>query len=58
MVTGYAGSTTRSFRVPWLLEAMGLRYALRTVDLLHRGEDAEFLKINPAGFLPAIQDGG
>jgi Glutathione S-transferase, N-terminal domain len=42
--------------VLWLLEEMGL--ALRTVDLRHRGDDAEFLKINPAGFLPAIQDGG
>lgn len=58
MITVYGGSTTRSFRVLWLLEEMGLPYALRTVDLRHRGDDAEFLKINPAGFLPAIQDGG
>jgi glutathione S-transferase len=46
MVTVYGGSSTRSFRVLWLLEEMGLPYVLRTVDLLHRGEDAEFLKIN------------
>jgi glutathione S-transferase len=58
MITVYGGSTTRSFRVLWLLEEMGLPYALRTVDLRHRGDDAEFLKSNPAGFLPAIQDGG
>ena len=57
MITVYGGSTTRSFRVLWLLEEMGLPYALRTVDLRHRGDDAEFLKINLAGFLPAIQDG-
>jgi glutathione S-transferase len=58
MITVYGGSTTRSFRVLWLLEEMGLPYALRTVDLRHCGDDAEFLKINLAGFLPAIQDGG
>jgi len=58
MITVYGGSTTRSFRVLWLLEEMGLPHVLRTVDLLHRGDDAEFLKINPAGFLPAMQDGG
>ncbi len=57
-VTVYGGSTTRSFRVVWLLEEMGLPYALRAVDLLRRGDDAEFLKINPAGFLPAMQDEG
>jgi glutathione S-transferase/3-isopropylmalate dehydratase len=43
MITVYGGPTTRSFRVIWLLEEMGLPFALRTVDLLHRGEDAEFL---------------
>jgi glutathione S-transferase len=48
----------RGFRVVWLLEEMGLRYHLRPVDLLAGVEnDAEFLAINPAGFIPAIQDG-
>ena len=52
MITVYGGSTTRSFRLLWLLEEMGLPYALRAVDLLRRrGDDAEFLKINPTGFL-------
>jgi len=58
MITIYGGSTTRSFRVLWLLEEMGLPYTLRRVDLLHRRDDAEFLKVNPAGFLPAMEDGG
>ena len=57
MITVYGGSTTRSFRVLWLLEEMGLPYSLRRVDLLHRRGDAEFLKVNPAGFLPAMQEG-
>src|SRR3954454_2366301 len=48
----------RGFRVVWLLEEMGLPYRLREVDLLAGVEnDAEFLAINPAGFIPAIRDG-
>ncbi|WP_400769306.1 glutathione S-transferase family protein [Methylosinus sporium] len=48
----------RGFRVVWLLEEMGLPYRLRPVDLLAGVDrDAEFLAINPAGFIPAIQDG-
>ncbi|HEY2017988.1 MAG TPA: glutathione S-transferase family protein [Bryobacteraceae bacterium] len=48
----------RGFRVVWLLEEMGIPYRLRPVDLLADGEkDTEFLAVNPAGFIPAIQDG-
>lgn len=48
----------RGFRVVWLLEEMGLPYRLRPVDLLAGvRNDAEFLAINPAGYIPAIQDG-
>jgi glutathione S-transferase len=48
----------RGFRVVWLLEEMGLDYALRPVDLIAGVEDdREFLAINPAGFIPALQDG-
>ena len=48
----------RGFRVVWLLEEMGLAYRLRPVDLLAGVEDdAAFLAVNPAGFIPAIQDG-
>ena len=48
----------RGFRVIWLLEEMGLAYKLRPVDLLAGVEnDAEFLAMNPAGFIPAIRDG-
>ena len=48
----------RGFRVVWLLEEMGLPYTLRPVDLLAGVEnDPEYLKINPAGFIPAIRDG-
>jgi glutathione S-transferase len=48
----------RGFRVVWLLEEMQLPYELRRVDLQAGVEnDAEFLAINPAGFIPAIRDG-
>ncbi len=48
----------RGFRVVWLLEEMGLPYRVRSVDLLAGADkDAEFLSVNPAGFIPAIQDG-
>ena len=48
----------RGFRVVWLLEEMGLPYRLRPVDLIAGVDaDAEFLAINPGGFIPAIRDG-
>lgn len=56
MITVYGEG--RGFRVVWLLEEMGLPYALRDVDLLAGIEDdAEFLAINPGGFIPALVDG-
>ncbi|HZR35338.1 MAG TPA: glutathione S-transferase family protein [Nevskia sp.] len=56
MITVYGEG--RGFRVVWLLEEMGLPYRLRPVDLLAGVEhDAEFLAINPAGFIPALRDG-
>ena len=56
MITVYGEG--RGFRVVWLLEELGLPYRLRGVDLLASVEnDAEFLAINPAGFIPAIVDG-
>jgi len=56
MITIYGEG--RGFRVVWLLEEMGLPYRLRDVDLLAGVEnDAEFLAINPAGFIPALVDG-
>jgi glutathione S-transferase len=48
----------RGFRVVWLLEEMGLPYRLRPVDLLAGADkDPEFLRINPGGFIPVLEDG-
>lgn len=56
MITVYGEG--RGFRVVWLLEEMGLPYRLRDVDLLKGVEnDAEFLAVNPAGYIPALVDG-
>lgn len=56
MITLYGEG--RGFRVAWLLEEMGLPWRLRPVDMLAGVEnDTEFMAINPAGFIPAIQDG-
>lgn len=47
----------RGFRVVWLLEELGVAYRLHPVDLLAEEKDPDFLAINPAGFIPALQDG-
>lgn len=57
MITVYGAWPTRSFRVIWALEELGKEYRLRPVDLRNRMADAEFLALNPSGFLPAMQDG-
>ncbi len=56
MITVYGEG--RGFRVVWLLEEMALPYRLVEVDLLRGVEHyPEFLAVNPAGFIPALQDG-
>jgi glutathione S-transferase len=57
MITVWGGQTSRSIRVVWLLEEMGLPYRVRHVDMLAPGKDTEWLAVNPGDFLPAIQDG-
>src|SRR3954454_4625362 len=47
----------RGFRVVWLLEELGVAYRLRPVDRFAVENDPDFLAINPAGFIPALQDG-
>ncbi|MES2035405.1 MAG: glutathione S-transferase family protein [Pseudomonadota bacterium] len=57
MITVFGGQTSRSIRVVWLLEEMGLPYRVRQVDMFKAGEDTEFLAANPAGYIPVLQDG-
>ena len=57
MIRIYGGWPSRSLRAQWLLEELGVPYELHLVDLRRRQEDAEFMAVNPAGFLPALVDG-
>ena len=54
----YEFAPTRSIRVRWTLQELGLDFEAITVDLT-AGENAtpEFLGVNPAGKLPALVDG-
>lgn len=57
MITIWGGQTSRSLRVVWLAEEMGLPYHVRQVDMLAPEKDPAWLAVNPGDFLPAIQDG-
>lgn len=54
----YEFAPTRSIRVRWTLQELGIDFEAIPIDLLageHRGP--AFLKINPAGKLPVLVDG-
>ena len=57
MITVYGAPPTRSLRVLWMLEEMGLSYEVRPVDFATREQDAEFTAINPAAAFPSFRDG-
>jgi len=57
LITVWGGQTSRSMRVVWLLEEMGLPYRVRQVDMLAAERDPAFLTVNPADYIPAIEDG-
>jgi len=54
MITVWGGQTSRSIRVVWVLEEMGLPYRVRQVDMLAAEQDPEFLAVNPADYIPAM----
>jgi glutathione S-transferase len=57
VITLFHAPRTRSQKVMWMLEEMGLAYEVRPVAFLEREQDAEFVGLNPAGFLPVMKDG-
>jgi glutathione S-transferase len=57
MITVWGGQTSRSIRVVWVLEEMGLPYEVRQVDMLAPEQDPAFLAVNPANYIPAMTDG-
>jgi glutathione S-transferase len=49
---------TRSIRIFWLLEELGVPYELVRLDFTPASlKDPEYLKVNPLGKIPSIQDG-
>jgi glutathione S-transferase len=54
----YGCPGTRSLRVAWTLEEIGVDYEYRPIDLLEgEGRAPAFLAVNPAGKVPALIDG-
>jgi glutathione S-transferase len=48
---------TRSFRVLWTLEELGLPYKLHLLPFPPRVRAPEYLQVNPLGTIPAMRDG-
>ncbi len=57
MITLFHAPRTRSQKVMWMLEELGVAYEVRPVSFLERDADEEFVHLNPAGFLPVMKDG-
>lgn len=57
MITVYGYPQTRTTRVTWMLEELGLEYQFKLVDLMKgEGRSESYLAINPAGKVPALSD--
>ncbi|MEO8113208.1 MAG: glutathione S-transferase family protein, partial [Phenylobacterium sp.] len=57
-ITLYHSPGSRAFTAYWLLEELGVPFDVKTVDI-RKGEQkaAAYLKVNPAGKVPALADG-
>ena len=55
MIKLYHAPRTRSFRIVWLLEELGLRYELETMTFVP--PQTPFAQASPFGKFPAIKDG-
>lgn len=59
MITLYDAPTTRSFRIRWMLDELGLDYDLRTIDYYGNDRNTpEYRAISPMGSVPVIVDDG
>jgi len=59
MIKLYYTAKTRAQRVRWLLEECSLGYDLVVIDLFNgEGHSEEYLKINPHGHVPVLDDKG
>ena len=59
MIKLYHAPRTRSVRIYWLLEELGLPYELKTVEFTPQTlKSPEYLKVHPLGKVPSIEDDG
>ncbi len=55
----YGHRNSRALRALWALEEVGAPYEYVEVDIMHgEGRKPSFLKINPGGKIPVLDDGG
>jgi len=55
----YYGPKTRSTRALWMLEECGADYEVELIDIMSgKGASSEFLKVNPMGKAPVLEDEG
>jgi glutathione S-transferase len=57
MIRIFGGSGTRSIKVVWMCEEMGLDYEVVPIDVFAPSRPPEFLAISPTGMVPALEDG-
>jgi len=58
MITLYHAQMTRSLRILWLLEELGLEYRVEKLDFLGGDlQKPDYLRKNPLGKLPTLDDG-
>lgn len=58
MITLYGFPNSRSLRIAWMLEELGVDYQYERIDLSKgEGQSPEYRAINPAGKVPALRDG-
>lgn len=57
-ITLYHSPASRAFTAYWMLEEIGVPFAVKTIDI-RKGEqkNAAYLKLNPAGKVPTLTDG-
>ena len=58
MIKMYGTARSRAGRTLWALEELGLKYVHLPLGFTGETKKPEYLKINPNGHIPAIDDGG
>ena len=59
MITVYGYPRSRSTRVVWMLEELGVEYQFRKVDLMKgEGQGPDYQQINPGGKVPTLDHDG